>query len=129
MKKDILQIIFCVFIVSLIILFEFTDEFAWVKVIYNVFGFIWALFLCFIGGYLIFRCIKPVMKEYEVIEDDLREIKEQWNWNGTKGEPPIDYVYRYACRYERARIYGRFLFIIVAIFLIVFGIGAIYEII
>ena len=128
MKKETLQIIFSIILLALIIIFEFQSELAWVKIIYNIFSTIWALVLCFAGGYLIFRCIKPVMTPNETQQDDLKEIKETWNWDGTKGEPPLYYVYDQACRYERGRIYAKIGLSILGIILIGFGLGWFYQI-
>ena len=129
MKKETLQIIFSIILLALIILFEFQSELAWVKVIYNIFSTIWALALCFVGGYLIFRCIKPVMTPNETMQDDLKEIKEQWDWDGAKGEPPLYYVHDQACRYERARIYTKVGLFVLGIILIGFGLSWFYQMI
>ena len=93
----------------------------------KILGILFALFICFIGGYLIFRSIKPKMKKNEVVQTDLKDIKEQWDWDGTKGEPPIDYVYYYACQFERIRICTKVGFFITGLIIICFSLAAIFE--
>jgi hypothetical protein len=98
-------------------------------VLYNVVMVIFDLCFCFIGGYLIFRCIKPVTKPYESMKNHLKEIKEQWDWDTENGEPPIEFVYQQVSEYAEVQTKLKISMFITGIVFILFGIAAIYEII
>ena len=127
MRKEVLQSILIIFLILLVILNEFTTKPEWLNNFFKYLNIIYGLLICFVGGYLLFRSVKPKMEKNEVIQDDLKDIRKQWDWDGTKEEPPIDYVYYYACKFERYRIYTKIGLFIVGVIIICFGVGLILE--
>ena len=127
--KDLFKIILGILLIASIILFEFFKDVKWVSSTYKILSIIYGLFICFIGGYLIFRSIKPKMKPSEIMNENIKDIKQDW-YGWSKGqEPSIDYVYMKACKFERLRIYTMIGMFILGLIIICFGIGLIKEII
>ena len=126
--KDIFKIILSILLLASIILFEFFEDIEWVSSIYKMLSVIYGLFICLIGGYLIFRSIKPKMKPSEIMEEDIKDIKQDW-YGWSKGqEPSVEYVYMKSCEFERYRIYTKIGVFVVGLIIVCFGIGLMFEI-
>ena len=126
--KDLFKIILSILLLASIILFEFFKDVEWISSIYKILSIIYGLFLCFIGGYLIFRSIKPKMKPSEIMNYDIKDIKQDWYGWSEGQEPSIDYVYMKACQFERIRVYTKFGMFVLGLIIICFCIGIISEI-
>lgn len=94
----------------------------------KILGILFALFICFIGGYLIFRSIKPKMKPNEIMKEDIKDIKQDWYGWAEGQEPSIDYVYMKACQFERIRVYTKIGMFVFGLIIICFYISLISEI-
>lgn len=127
--KDLFKIILAFLPLLIFILFQIFKDVEWINFSCKILSIIYCLLLCFIGGYLIFRCIKPKMKKSEIENEDIKDIKLDW-YGWSKGEEPsIDYVYMKACQYERIRIYTKIGLFLLGLIIICFGLGLLNEVI